>query len=51
MNNIKSLRINGHVLYNQIVITNKLNNYFLNTAGGMGNIRFNEKKEASPQQN
>jgi hypothetical protein len=27
-NNIKSLRINNHIIYNQISIANELNNYF-----------------------
>jgi len=52
MNNIKSLRINNHIVYNQITITNELNNYFLNIAGSISNIRINEKEqEASPPQN
>jgi hypothetical protein len=51
-NNIKSLRINDHIVYNQITIANELNNYFLNTAGSISNKRINEKaEEASPLQN
>jgi len=51
-NNIKSLRINDHVVYNQITIGNKLNNYFLNIAGSISHKRINEKEEeASPLQN
>jgi hypothetical protein len=50
--NIKSLRINDHVLYNQIAIANKLSNYFLNIAESISNKRINEKEEeASPLQN
>ena len=50
-NNIKSLRINDHVVYNQITIANELNNYFLSTAGSIGHKRINEKEEeASPLQ-
>ena len=52
VNNIKSLKINDHVVYNQISIANEFNNYFLNLAGCIGNKRINEKEEeASPQQN
>ena len=50
-NSIKSLRINDHVVYNQITIANELNNYFLNIAGSISNKRINEKEEASPLQN
>jgi len=51
-NNIKSLRINDHVVYNQITIANKLNNYILNITGSISNKRINEKEEeASPLQN
>ena len=50
-NNIKSLRINDHVVYKQITIANKLNNHFLNIAGSISNKRINEKEEASPLQN
>jgi hypothetical protein len=51
-NNIKSLRINNHIVYNQISIANEFNNYFLNTAGNIfNNKRINEKEEdASPLQ-
>ena len=51
MNNIKSLRINDHVVYNQITIASELNNYFLNITGSISNKRINEKEEASPLQN
>jgi hypothetical protein len=48
--NIKSLRIEDHVIHNQITIVNKLDNYFL--AGSVSNKRINEKGEdASPLQN
>jgi len=52
-NNIKSLRINDHVVHNQITIANELNNYFLNIAGSISNKRINEEEEeeASPLQN
>jgi hypothetical protein len=51
-NNIKSLTINNHIVYNQITIANELNNYFLNIAGSVSNKRINEKEEeASPLQN
>jgi len=51
-NNIKSLRINNHIVYNQITIAKELNNYFLNIAGSISNKRINEKEEeASPLQN
>jgi len=50
-NNIKSLRINDHVVYNQVTIANELNNYFLNKPGSISNKRINEKEEASPLQN
>ena len=36
-NNIKSLRINNQIVYNQISIANEFNNYFLNTAGSISN--------------
>ena len=49
-NNIKSLRINDHVMYNQI-IANKINNYFLNIAGSISNKRIGEKEEACQLQN
>ena len=49
-NNIKSLTLNDHVVYNQITIANKLNNYFLYIAGSISNKRINEKEEASPLQ-
>jgi len=38
-NNIKSLRINDHVVYNQITIANELKNYFLNKAGSISNSK------------
>ena len=51
-NNIKSLRINDHIVYNQITIANELNNYFLNQAGSISNKRTNEKEDkAIPLQN
>jgi hypothetical protein len=51
-NNIKSLRINDHVLYNQITIVNELNKYFLNIAGSISDKRISEKEEeAKPLQN
>jgi len=50
-NNIKSLRINDYIVYNQITIANELNNYFLKIAGSIRNKRINEKEEASPLQN
>jgi len=51
-NNIKLLRINDHIVYNQITIANELNNYFLNTAGSISSKRTNEKEEeVSPIQN
>ena len=40
-NNIKSLRINDRVAYNQITIINKLINYFLNIAGSIRNKIIN----------
>jgi len=50
-NNIKSLRINNHIVHNQITIANELNNYFLNIAGSITNKSINEKEEeASPLQ-
>ena len=50
--NVKSLRINDHIVYNQITIAKEFNNYFLNIAGCTGNKRINEKEdEASPLQN
>jgi len=50
-NNIKSLIINDHVVYNQITFANELNNYFLNKVGSINNKRINQKEEASPLQN
>ena len=48
-NNIKSLRINNRIIYNQINIANELNNYFLIIAWSRNNNRINEKEEvASP---
>jgi len=44
-NNIKLLRINYHIVYNEITIANELNNYFLNIAGSVSNKRINEKEE------
>jgi hypothetical protein len=40
-NNIKPLRINNHMVYNQINIAKELNSYFLNTAGSIHNSRIN----------
>jgi len=45
-NNIKSLRINDHVLYNQITIANELNNYFLNIAGSISKKELMKKKKS-----
>jgi len=45
VNNIKSLRINDHIVYNQITIANELNNYFLNIAGNITNKRLMKKKK------
>jgi hypothetical protein len=42
--NIKSLRINDYVVYNQITIANELNNYFLNIAGSISNKKLMKKK-------
>jgi len=39
-NNIKSLRINNHIVCNQITIVKELNNYFLNIAGSISNKRI-----------
>jgi hypothetical protein len=51
-NNIKSLKTNNHMVYNQINITNEFNNYFLNIARSICNKRIDEIKEnASPLQN
>jgi len=50
-NDIKSLRINNHIVYNQITIASETKNYFLNIAGSIGNKTINEKEEASPLQN
>jgi hypothetical protein len=51
-NNIQLLRINDHLVYNQIIVANELNNYFLNKAGSISHKRINEKEEAvSPLQN
>jgi len=50
--NVKSLRINNHVVYNQITIAKEFNNYFLSIAGSTSNKRINKKDdEASPLQN
>ena len=50
-NNFKSLRINNHIVYNQINIANEFNNYFLNIAESIRIKRINEKEEdASPLQ-
>jgi hypothetical protein len=44
-NSIKSLRINNHILYNQITIVKELNNYFLNIAGSISNKRMKKKMQ------
>jgi len=44
-NNIKSLKINNHIVHNQISIANEFNNYFLNIAGSTSTKGINEKKE------
>jgi len=50
--NVISLRMNNHIIYNQITIAKEINNYFLNIAGNTSNKRINEKEdEASPLQN
>jgi hypothetical protein len=50
-NNIKSLRIKNHIVHIQISIANEFNDYFLNIAGNISNIRRNEKEEnVSPLQ-
>jgi hypothetical protein len=50
-NNIKSLRINNHTVYNQTSIANEFNNYFLNIAGSTSTKRTNEIEEGvSPLQ-
>jgi len=50
--NVKSLRINKHILYNQITLAKEINNYFLNIVLNTSNKRINEKEdEASPLQN
>ena len=49
-NNIKSIRINNHLVYNQISIANEFNN-FLNIVGSISNKRTNGKEgDASPLQ-
>ena len=51
-NNIKSLRINNHIVYNQITIANEINNYFLRIAGSISKKRINKKEEeTNPLQN
>ena len=50
-NNIKSLRINNHIVHNQISIANELNDCFLNIIGSISNKRIEGKKEATPLQN
>jgi len=50
-NNITSLRINNHIIHNQIRIANELNNYFLKKAGSRNNNKITKKEEvASPLQ-
>jgi hypothetical protein len=48
---MRSLRIKDHVTYNQIIIANELNNYFLNTAGSITNKNIVDKgEEVNPLQ-
>jgi hypothetical protein len=50
-NNIKSLRINNHTVYNQTSIANEFNSYFLNVAGSTSTKGTNEiEEDASPLQ-
>jgi hypothetical protein len=50
-NNIKSLRINNHTVYNQIGIASEFNNYFSNIAGSTSIKGMNERaKDACPLQ-
>ena len=44
-NNTKSLRINDHIVYNQITIANELNDYFVNTAGSISNKTMKKKRQ------
>jgi hypothetical protein len=41
-NNIKSLKINNHIVQNQITIANEFNNYFLNIAGSTSTKGINK---------
>jgi hypothetical protein len=51
-NNTRWLRINDHVVYNQIAIANELNSYFLNISASISTKGINEKEEEpSPLQN
>ena len=52
VNNIKSLRISNHTVYNQLSIANELNNFFLNTARSISNKGINGTEENTcPLQN
>ena len=52
VNNIKSLRISNHTVYNQLSIANELNNFFLNTARSISNKGINGTEENTcPVQN
>jgi len=44
-NNIKSLKINNHIVQNQISIANEFNKYFLNIAGSTSTKGINKKKK------
>ena len=44
-NNIKSLRINNHTVYNQASIANEFNNYFSNIVDSSGIKEINENAE------
>jgi hypothetical protein len=44
-NNIKSSRINNHMVYNQISIANEFNNYFLIIVDSISTKGINEKEE------
>ena len=46
-NNIKSLRINNHIVHNQISIANELNDYFLNIIGSISNKRNDGEKRSN----
>jgi len=44
-NNIKLLKINNHIVHNQVSIANKFNNYFLNIAGSTSTKGINNNKK------